>query len=271
MKLTKQQTQFVLGGLLLALVVAFALTVPGMLGGNKPPAPATTGGKESGTAAVKPAAPAAAATLSEEPGNMDWVPTELSKLVDLVAVSRNPFQSLLPNPEADVTPPEQPVTPPNPTPPEQTPTGPTLPWFPTSPGTTPPAASTFTEKVRLEWASVSDLAAGLKRYGVSAKAAQSNPGWAVISGPSEAQPQAMETVRLLNTPPPIPDFELQGVVITPERTVAYIAYDGKTYAVKQGQAIPHVGWTVTAVSSNRVTVFDGRRSKEITLSGGGSR
>jgi len=248
----KSSNVLVLAGCMAVLVLVAIFTFKP--GGDQPAPPAQTG-QAAGDTTPKPT-PAADSKLAKAgEAGISWLEaSRLPKIEGEVKGGRNPFVDLMlpskPIVHQGSTPPvvPPPVTPPKP--PVDTPTQLTL--TKTLEWTTHEVLTKAFEKENL----VVELRAGKRANQV------------VLSGYPPDFDRAVELIKNLDVPPPIPPFVLSGVVITPSVHLAVISLNGKQYSLVEGDTIPGLKWTVKQVDATSVTLTNGRQSKALRLSGG---
>ena len=69
-------------------------------------------------------------------------------------------------------------------------------------------------------------------------------------------------------PPPVPAFVLCGIIATPSERFASISVDGHYYTLLEGETIPKMGWTVTAIKATSVVLVNKSQKLIIPLPGG---
>lgn len=68
--------------------------------------------------------------------------------------------------------------------------------------------------------------------------------------------------------PPIPAFVLSGIVTTPSERYAGITVDGHYLTLLEGEEVPALGWTVTKITPDSVSLVKKKQSVTLRLSGG---
>jgi type IV pilus biogenesis protein PilP len=292
MRMDKKTIQAImLGALLLSLVVVAVITfmpagggqhTPAPLGNttraNNPVTPPPQTAKDSSPKGVTPKVLTESAP--EKNAGVTWLDLDRVAVITAeVAHSRNPFVDVkgFTIPPSDVKPNPTPTSPKG----TQTPIvgsggkGGKSQLPPFGPSGNPnvikpliPEGPTVRTPVTLTWLSVADVQQKLKDAPSITVEAGKQPNQVIIVGPDNLVAPAVTVVKALDVPPPPPPFILTGVIVTDETKMAMLSLDGRIYRVTRGQTIPRVGWTVTEITANSVSLSDGRRQLRVMLSGG---
>ncbi len=244
---------------LLGIVAFFALRQPA------PPTPAAP------PAASAPAAPDAATAAQDAAkkaanGHVGWLTDDLrnndviAKLAPTVKAGRDPFKDFRGHVITNTD--HQQNTPSVPAPKPGAGTGTKLPFI-------LPLEKEHVVVKTLTWITPRMLA---KTYDLHKLAvtlvAGSVPGSVVIRGLNPDFDSAVSLVGELDIAPPVPTFELSGVVTSGAERYAALRANGHYYTVMEGEAIPHLGWRVTRISAGSVRLDKGKQTVQLRLSGG---
>ncbi|HEY3417887.1 MAG TPA: hypothetical protein VGM23_13470 [Armatimonadota bacterium] len=266
----KKQTGEILlltGVLVVLAVVAFwQLRQSNAAKANLTPAPAATT-PASVTTPASPATPAAAVTATPaaattaDGNSLVWVDqVKVASLVNQVKKGRNPFQGEGADNKPEGTPPPPKILKPLP--------GGKI--TSSGPMALPPLKEVKLTRT-LEWVTPQELAqafAGANLTGVKLLARKGSEQVVIVGLGQENFQKAVDLVNALDVPPPAPNFQLQGIVSTDEGRYVALRVDGKFYTLKEGSVVPNVGWVVTRVTPNRVTLVKEKQSVQLLLAGG---
>ena len=152
---------------------------------------------------------------------------------------------------------------------------------PPAPENTWPSSMTFTtlpfkvtEKEQsvtktLTWITPRMLATtfGLHKLAVTLVAG-AKPGSVVIRGYNPDFASALTLIEELDIAPPVPTFELAGVVASGAERYDALRANGHYYTLMEGETIPRLGWRVTRINAGSVRLDKGKQSVQLRLSGG---
>jgi hypothetical protein len=270
----KQTSEILLLAGALIILAAVAVWQVRQMNAGKPspvetPATATAAPADTSTPTATPAAATSvtpAAVSSTSGAKLVWVePAKVTTYVAQVKSGRNPFQGG--NEAAGKLTASKPVTPtfrPRP-----------LPYNSgmTSPGGLSGVAPLKEVKLvrTLAWITPQELAqafADAKLEGVKLMARKGSEQVIIVGIGQDNFQKAVDLANAVDVPPPAPNFELQGIVSTDEGRYVALRVDGKYYTLKEGNVVPTVGWVVTRVTPNRVTLVKEKQSVQLLLAGG---